>query len=130
MTKQRDRRYSQRYHFDEAKVYCQESSTFRLFKQFSEPFDLNDLTKSGICFRTNKHISAGDTIHIKIDIPGHQKIQLKGRVVWVNPQETNENKVGVQFLPFGTLKGYNTFSAREKLERLIGDSTNQFEDLH
>ncbi len=129
MTQNKDRRYSQRYHFDEAKVYCQENSTLRLFKQFSEPFDMNDLTKSGICFRTNKKVSSGDTIHLKIEIPGHQKIQLKGRVVWVNQQPTSENMVGVQFLPFGTLKGYNTFSAREKLERLIGDTQHPEEEL-
>jgi Tfp pilus assembly protein PilZ len=129
MTKERDRRYSRRFHFDEGKVYCQENSTFRLFKQFSEPFDLNDLTKSGICFRTNKNVSRGDTVHLKIDIPGRQKIQIKGQVVWVQYQETSEHTVGVQFLPFGTLKGYNTFSAREKLERLIGDSQHQREDL-
>ena len=129
MTKEKDRRYSQRYHFDEAKVYCQENSTFRLFKQFSEPFDLNDLTKSGICFRTNRNITAGDTVHLKIDIPGRQKIQVKGRVVWVDHQGTNEHSVGVQFLPFGTLKGYNTFSAREKLERLIGETQHSANDL-
>jgi Tfp pilus assembly protein PilZ len=129
MTQNKDRRYSQRYHFDEAKVYCQENSTLRLFKQFSEPFDMNDLTKSGMCFRTNKKVSSGDTIHLKIEIPGHQKIQLKGRVVWVNRQPTSENMVGVQFLPFGTLKGYNTFSAREKLERLIGNSSSQSDNL-
>jgi Tfp pilus assembly protein PilZ len=129
MTKEKDRRYSQRYHFDEAKVYCQENSTFRLFKQFSEPFDLNDLTKSGICFRTNKNITTGDMVHLKIDIPGRQKIQVKGRVVWVDNRETNEYSVGVQFLPFGTLKGYNTFSAREKLERLIGDTRHSDNDL-
>jgi Tfp pilus assembly protein PilZ len=129
MTKERDRRYSQRFHFDEGKVYCQENSTFRLFKQFSEPFDLNDLTKGGICFHTNKNISAGDTVHLKIDIPGRQKIQVKGRVVWVNDQETSQYKVGVQFLPFGTLKGYNTFSAREKLERLIGDTQHATGEL-
>jgi Tfp pilus assembly protein PilZ len=129
MTKERDRRYSQRFHFDEGKVYCQENSTFRLFKQFSEPFDLNNLTKSGICFHTNKNVAAGDTVHLKIYIPGRQKIQVKGRVVWVENQEANDNAVGVQFLPFGTLKGYNTFTAREKLERLIGDSQHSAEEL-
>jgi Tfp pilus assembly protein PilZ len=129
MTKERDRRYSQRFHFDEGKVYCQEDSTFRLFKQFSEPFDLNDLTKSGICFKTTKKISKGDQVHLKIYIPGRQKIQVTGRVVWVSAREINDHSVGVQFLPFSTMKGYNSFSAREKLERLIGDSQHQAEDL-
>ena len=129
MTKERDRRYSQRFHFDEGKVYCQENSTFRLFKQFSEPFDLDNLTKGGMSFRTSKNISMGDRIHLKIEIPGRQKIQLIGHVVWVADQDTNNHAVGVQFLPFGTMKGYNTFNAREKLERLIGDSQYKEEEL-
>ncbi len=129
MTKEKDRRYSDRFHFDEGKVYCQENSTFRLFKQFSEPFDLNDLTKSGISFKTNKKVSTGDRVHLKIDIPGRQKIQLTGRVVWVSDQEINQHAVGVQFLPFGTMKGYNTFGAREKLERLIGDTQHPEEEI-
>ena len=129
MTKEKDRRYSQRFHFDEGKVYCQENSTFRIFKQFSEPFDLNDLTKSGISFRTRKNISSGDRIRLKIDIPGRQKIQVIGHVVWVSDHDTNNHTVGVQFLPFGTMKGYNTFNAREKLEHLIGDSQYPSEEL-
>ncbi len=129
MTKERDRRYSDRFHFDEGKVYCQENSTFRLFKQFSEPFDLNDLTKSGISFKTNKKVSRGDRVHLKIDIPGRQKIHVIGRVVWVSDQEINDHAVGVQFLPFGTMKGYNTFGAREKLERLIGDTQHPEEEI-
>ena len=129
MNKPKDRRFSQRFHFDEGKVYCQEQSTLRLFKQVSEPFDLDNLTKSGIGFITSKSISAGDTVNLKIEIPGRQKIRLKGRVVWVNDRDTNDYSVGVQFLPFGTLKGYNTFNAREKLERLIGESRHSSEEL-
>jgi Tfp pilus assembly protein PilZ len=129
MTKERDRRYSQRFHFDEGKVYCQENSTFKIFKQFSEPFDLNNLTKGGMSFRTSKKISRGDRIHLKIEIPGRQKIQVIGHVVWVTDQDTNNHAVGVQFIPFSTMKGYNTFSAREKLERLIGDSQYPEEEL-
>ena len=129
MKEEKDRRYSQRFHFDEGKVYCQENSTFRFFRQFSEPFDLNDLTKSGISFKTSKNISSGDRIYLKIDIPGRQKIQVIGRVVWVSDQETKDQTVGVQFLPFGTMKGYNTFSSREKLQRLVGDTQIPTEEL-
>jgi len=121
MTEERERRYSKRYHFNDGKVYCQENSTFGFFKQFSEPFNLNDLTKSGISFITTKKVSRGDEVNLKIDIPGEQKIQVKGRVVWVSSRDEIFNTVGVQFLPFGTMKQYNSFGAREKLERLIGE---------
>jgi len=110
-------------------VYCQENSTFRIFKQFSDPFDLNDLTKSGMSFQTNKNVSSGDRVFLKIDIPGHQKIQIIGHVVWVSDQDTNYQNVGVQFLPFGTMRGYNTFGVREKLDSLIGDTQYPEDEL-
>ena len=77
MTEERERRYSKRYHFNDGKVYCQENSTFGFFKQFSEPFNLNDLTKSGISFITTKKVSRGDEVNLKIDIPGQTKIRVK-----------------------------------------------------
>ena len=129
MVEQRDRRYSERYHFDDAKVYCQENSTFGIFKQFSEPVALNDLTKSGISFKTSRSISRGDQINLKIDIPCRQKIKIKGRVVWVADNQEEQHAVGVQFLPFGTMKQYNSFTSREKLERLIKPLQPQQEDL-
>jgi Tfp pilus assembly protein PilZ len=129
MVQERDRRYSRRMQFDDAKVYCQENSTFKLFNQFSEAFALNDLTKSGVSFKTNKKISRGDQVQLKIDIPGQQKIRVKGRVVWVSEEEASPHAVGVQFLPFGTMKRYNSFSAREKLERLIGDNQAAEEEM-
>jgi Tfp pilus assembly protein PilZ len=119
MVEKRDRRYSERYQFDNAKVYCQENSTLGFLKQFSEPFVLNDLTKGGMSFNTSKDISQGDYLQFKIDIPGRQKFKIKGKVVWVSNAYGESNAVGVQFLPFGTMKRYNSFTAREKLERII-----------
>ena len=119
MVEERDRRFSERYHFDDAKVYCQENSTFGLFKQFSEPFTLENLTKSGISFKTTQPVSRGDLVQLKIDIPGRQKIKIKGKVVWVAGNQQEQQSVGVQFLPFGTMKQYNSFNSREKLEKLI-----------
>jgi len=119
MVEQKDRRFSERYQFDDAKVYCQENFAFGFFKQFSEPFTLDNLTKSGISFKTNMPLAYGDQIEMKIDIPGRQKIKIKGRVVWVAGDQHKEHTVGVQFLPFGTMKRYNTFTSRDKLERLI-----------
>lgn len=129
MVEEKDRRYSERYQFDDAKVYCLENSTFGLFKQFSEPYALNNLTKSGISFKTSKHISRGEQIKLKIDIPGRQKIKIKGKVVWVAGDQREQHAVGVQFLPFGTMKQYNTFTSRERLERLINPLQTPMQEI-
>jgi len=129
MVEEKDRRFSERYHFDNAKVYCQEDSTLGLFRQFSEPFTLNNLTKSGISFKTTKSVTRGDQVQLKIDIPGNQKIKIKGRVVWVAEQSQEQQSVGVQFLPFGTMKQYNSFTSREKLERLINPLLSPMQEV-
>jgi Tfp pilus assembly protein PilZ len=116
----KERRYSQRHQFPDSNVLCRENIAMGIIKQYSEPFPLNDLNKSGLGFQTEKEFSYGDKVHLKIEIPGHQKIQLIGEVRWVSEDYQNPHKnVGVQFLPFGTMRGYNSFSSREKLERLI-----------
>jgi len=120
MTENRERRYSQRHQFPDSNVFCQESSALGIFKQYSDPLPLNDLNRSGLGFQTDKLYSYGDKIHLKVEIPGHQKISVIGEVRWVSELGMDSyKKVGIQFLPFGTMKGYNSFSAREKLERLI-----------
>jgi Tfp pilus assembly protein PilZ len=123
MTENRDRRYSKRYQFDDAKVYCVEKSSLGIFKQYSRPFILNDITKGGMSFKTSRKVSTGEKIKLKIHIPGQHNIQVKGKVVWISDLDDQKQRaVGVQFLPFGTIKDYNTFGAREKLERLIGNT--------
>ena len=129
MIEERERRFSERYHFNNARVYCQENTALGLFKQFSEPFTLSNLTKSGISFRTSKPVSRGDQLQLKIDIPGRQKIKIKGRVIWVTDGPQNEHSVGVQFLPFGTMKQHNSFSSREKLARLINPLLSPLEEV-
>ncbi len=120
MTEIRERRYSQRHQFPGSNVFCEESSTLGIFKKYSEPLTLNDLNKSGLGFQTDKELVYGDKIHFKIEIPGHKKIQVIGEVRWIAPDNNSVQKnIGIQFLPFGTIKGYNSFSARVKLERLI-----------
>jgi len=120
MTEDRDRRYSERFQFPDSKVFCREKTNFGIFSQYSNPFPLNDLNKSGLCFETDKQLSYGDKIYLKIEIPGQNKIQVIGQIRWAMEKPGRPPyKVGVQFLPFGTIKGYNTFNAREKLERVI-----------
>jgi Tfp pilus assembly protein PilZ len=120
MTKQRERRYSRRHHFPDGKVSYEEDVALGIFKQYSGRYPLNDLNKSGLCFQTDKNFDYGDKIRLKIEIPGRLKIQVVGEVRWVSTVNTNNSQnVGIQFLPFGTIKGYNTFTAREKLEKLI-----------
>jgi Tfp pilus assembly protein PilZ len=120
MTENRERRYSQRHQFPESTVFCRESSALGIFRQYSDPFPLSDLNRSGLGFQTDRAFSFGDKIHLKVEIPGHHKIQVIGEVRWVSEDSMDQyKKVGIQFLPFGTMKGYNSFSAREKLERLI-----------
>ena len=126
MSERKERRYSPRYQLSQGTVACEENTSFGLFRKFTSPYQLNDLNKSGLGFKTDKSYSYGDTVRLKIDIPGNQKIQVIGEVRWISDNWIdNYRNVGIQFLPFGTMKGYNSFAAREKLEKVISPLENR-----
>ena len=130
MVQDRERRYSKRFNFTDGKVFCEEKTTLKVFKQYSEPCILRDLTKSGVSFETTRVVREGEKVNLKIDIPGKKNIQVKGQVAWISDQSDSEQQaVGVQFLPFGSVKMFNSFSTREKLERLIGEAKPPEEEI-
>ena len=130
LDEEKERRYQERIHFQNGKVYCEEKSAFGFIKQYSDSGKLNDITKSGVSFDTHKHITRGDIVQLKIDIPGEKNIQVKGQVMWVSHDEHETNHtIGVQFLPFGSMKQYNSFNTRERLEKLVGKSSTNNKDL-
>lgn len=131
MSEERERRYSQRIQFANGRVYCKERSSLGVFQHYSESYLLNDITKSGVGFSMTKTVARGDLVNLKIEIPGQKNIQVKGQVRWVSEQDDKQElAVGVQFLPFGSMKHYNSFNTRERLENLIGGKNSFNQSLH
>jgi hypothetical protein len=118
MKETKDSRYQERIHIPGAQVLYKKEN--KLFKRFSAPMPLKDITKSGVCFKIIHNLKIGTIIDLKILLPQKQMIRVKGRLVWANydPQNYDQSFAGVQFLPFGEGSKYNSFHSLNKLEIL------------
>jgi hypothetical protein len=89
-----------------------------LFKNFSNPFELINISKSGLSFTLPENVGYGDPLQVKINFPDGKRFNLKGKVRWISDNEVHAQKVGVLFEPFGNQKKYNPISALEYLRSM------------
>lgn len=109
-----ERRFIDRFKVPEARVrYAKEN----FIVPVSRALPLKDLSKYGACFELKEEIDPGHLVIIKITVPGKKSISVKGKVIWSNSNATDiRHHAGIQFLPFGKGRKYNSFHSRQKLE--------------
>ena len=113
----KERRHLERFEVPGAQVMFKSNKGFRLFERSIGPLPLKDITKNGACITLDQPLGKGTLINIVIRIPGQEKIKVKGHVVW-SSYPHDPLQAGVQFLPYGEGKLYNSFSSRQQLEQL------------
>ena len=120
MTDFKERRNYPRVVVEGAQVAYKKREGFDLFNRFSSSYPLRDLAKGGICFELDSKLNKGIRVEIKLLIPGEKQIQVKGIIVWsTNITGNGRLFAGVQFLPFGKGRMYNSFECWEKMEQII-----------
>lgn len=118
-----ERRHLVRFEIPGAQISYKQNQSFALFSKYSKPMPLKDITKNGACIGVSDFFNPGDPIEIKLLIPGERRIRVKGKIIWSSQlAEYQASFAGIQFLPFGEGKHYNSFWCRQKLEQL----TNQY----
>jgi len=124
MSDYKERRNYPRVEVKGASVVYKKRNGFDLLSSYSLHMPMKDLAKGGVCFETESYLDKGITINMKLDIPGEKKIQMKGTIVWTaNITNNGRTFAGVQFLPFGKGKRYNSFESWEKLDQI----TNRYQ---
>ena len=116
MTDFKERRNYPRVRVEGAQVAYKRKAGFDLFNRYSPTLQMKDLAKGGICFETGLQLERGLIVEIKLALPGEKTINVKGKIVWSEDSEDGNTFAGVQFLPFGKGKQYNSFECWEKLE--------------
>jgi hypothetical protein len=120
MVDYKERRNYPRVAVSGANVAYKVRAGFDLFNRFSELNPLRDLAKGGICFELDSRLERGTNVDMKVIVPGEKQIHVKGTIIWSNNITGNGRTfVGVQFLPFGKGKMYNSFECWERLEEII-----------
>ncbi len=116
----KDRRFLERISIDGAKISYRMDKETLLFKYFSDPVPLSDLTWNSLRFEADASLPTGNIVDLKIEIPGEEKIRVKGHLIWNSrSQGENRNYVVVQLLPFGPGRNYNSLTTHEALKRII-----------
>ena len=113
----KERRHLERFEIPGAQIMFKPGKGFRLFERFTGPLPLKDITKNGACIIIDQPLDKGTLVNIEIRIPGQRKIKIKGHVVW-NSYPHDPLQAGIQFLPYGEGKQYNSFYSRQQLEQL------------
>lgn len=81
--------------------------------------ELFNITKSGICFASDKNFDAGEHVCIDIIIPGEKELRLYGNIRWINEDiETDAHLIGAQFSAFGKGRTYNSLKSLDRLRTL------------
>jgi hypothetical protein len=132
MNEHDDRREQLRLEIPEATTYAKTESWFNLISMYDGPGRLLDLSKSGAGFETVKKVEKDDLLRVRIDIPGEETLVLKGHVRWTAPVAWNGKlRVGIQFMPYGRRRQYNSPFAlaslqvlQEKYEQALQEDAN------
>jgi len=120
MTPEKDRRFLERISIDGAKIVYRIENDKRFLRRFSNPVPLSDLTWSSLRFEADPSLAAGELIDLQILIPGEEKINVKGHLIWNSRSDKSDrNYVVVQLLPFGPGRNYNSILTRELLKKII-----------
>jgi hypothetical protein len=115
----KERRHLERFSIPGAKTLYKVDKRINLFNRYLGPTNLKDITKNGVCIEILEEIKPGSLLNLKILVPGEEKLDLRGQLVWSEKIEAHRPvKAGIQFLPYGKGKPYNSFKTRETLERL------------
>jgi hypothetical protein len=116
---QRDKRNTERIRIPEATVVFRQRNRIGLFERFSRPMKLYNLTKSGLCFRSEKRIHPGSSLYVEIIIPGEKKLRMIGDVKWIDERMADDTcLIGAQFTAFGKGRNYNSIRSLERLRKL------------
>jgi hypothetical protein len=116
---QRDKRNTERIRIPEAKVVFRQRNRLGFLERFSRPMKLYNLTKSGLCFRSDKRLHPGASLSVDIIIPGEKKLRMIGDVKWIDERMADDTcLIGAQFSAFGKGRNYNSIRSLERLRKL------------
>lgn len=119
MTTKSDKRAFDRMKIPGASVIFRRRNKLGFLERYSKPMQLFNLTKSGICFASEKKVGRGEPVSVEIHIPGEEELRLYGRVKWINNDSLeSECLIGAQFSAFGNGPGYNPIKSLDRLRIL------------
>jgi hypothetical protein len=114
-----DKRAFDRIQIPGASVIFRKKNKLGFFERFSRPMELFNITKSGVCFASDKKFDAGEHVCIDIIIPGEKELRLYGSIKWISEDMTSDAfLIGAHFSAFGKGRNYNSLKSLDRLRTL------------
>jgi hypothetical protein len=102
-----------------SEIYYKPKKALGFLYKYHGPQKLIDISKSGAGFIASLPISRIPDINVMVKVPGEDTIKLKGTVKWKSGgMEPGKIRMGMQFLPFGKSRIYNSPISLAKLSLL------------
>ena len=119
MAEKSEKRAFDRLKIPGASVIFRKRNKLGLFERASRPMALYNITKSGVCFESDKKYERGEPVLIDIQIPGEEELRLYGRIKWISEDGRDFNcLIGAQFSAFGKGRNYNSLKSLDRLRSL------------
>lgn len=83
-----------------------------------EIYPLDELSRGGVRFKSNRRLKVNHPLLIKLSFPNDiPVIRLFGKIKWMSPSAEHNfsHQIGVQLAPFGREKGQNTPEDQRRL---------------
>jgi len=114
-----DRRKCNRFEVLGAEVMFKKAGLFGWLSGFSKTCNLLNLSKGGVGFLTDAILKPGQKVFIVFLVPSAPPLTLRGRISWQASFEFDRTvRTGVEFMPFGSNRGWNSRNVLEVLNRL------------
>jgi len=114
-----DKRAFNRMKIPGAHVVFRKRNKLGIFERPSRPMELYNITKSGVCFASEKTYHKGEPVLIEIQIPGEKELRLYGNIKWISEDGRDFTcLIGAQFSAFGEGKNYNSLKSLDRLRTL------------
>ena len=114
-----EQRATDRIHIPGALVVFRKRNKLGMFERFSKPMELYNITKSGVCFKSDRRLQRGEPLCVDIIIPGEKSIRLLGSVKWTDDNSPSHHcMIGAQFKAFGKGRNYNSIRSLERLREI------------
>lgn len=119
MTNFVEKRMCRRFVIPGAEARYKKTSLFIFPKGFSESYPVLDVSKGGLAFVGEEKFRRGKKLIVQLLVPTETSLALHATVRWQGRWAGSELRVtGVEFMPFGNRKGWNSPETLDILRRL------------
>ena len=114
-----EKRRCRRFVIPGAAVKYKKTGLLSFGKGFSGPYSVENVSKGGLSFVCDKKLSRGKTLELQLLTPNEEPLLLKSVVRVRRPvKDTNNKIIGIEFMPFGSRRGWNSQETLDGLRML------------